>query len=103
MVALGAIFFMSERWHYMMIYFTHYFLDHDKPEQGSRPISWFRNGRFWKFSRDYFPVMMVRDEKCELKPTQNYLCAFHPHGVLSLSAISTFAMNEDDFQVIQNF
>ena len=31
-----------------MIYFTHYFLDADKPEQGSRPIGWFRTGvKIW--------------------------------------------------------
>jgi len=100
MILLGLVFFWSEKWVYLMIYFTHYFLDADKPEQGSRPIGWFRNAKFWKFSRDYFPIMMVKDKKCNLKPTENYLMGFHPHGVLSLSAISTFAMNEDDFQDI---
>merc|ERR1712131_37211 len=49
MILLGAVFFTSQ-WVYIMIYFTHYFLDADKPEQGSRPIGWFRNCTFWKFA-----------------------------------------------------
>ena len=98
MVLLGVVFFATSKWVYLTIYFTHYFLDADKPERGSRPIGWFRNCRLWKYARDYFPVLMLKAPKCRLSPTRNYLLAFHPHGVLSLSAIATFAMNEDDFR-----
>ena len=42
-------------------------------------------------------ISAIRDEKCSLRPSENYLFAFHPHGVLSLSAICTFAANEDNF------
>ena len=39
-------------------------------------------------------------ENCELSPKENYLLAFHPHGVLSLSAICTFGANQDDYRDI---
>ena len=88
MGVVAGIFFLSEYWVYMSIYFTHYFLDQEKasfqvpfwlaksfdqwktesenwskPVQGGRPVNWFRNGIFWKYARDYFPVMCVKEPK----------------------------------------
>jgi len=42
----------------------------------------------------------LKAESCELSPKENYLLAFHPHGVLSLSAICTFGANLDDYRDI---
>ena len=42
----------------------------------------------------------LKAENCELSPKENYLLAFHPHGVLSLSAICTFGANLDDYRDI---
>lgn len=42
----------------------------------------------------------MKAENCELSPKENYLLAFHPHGVLSLSAICTFGANLDDYRDI---
>ena len=36
-VVVGILLF-SRYWYLIAIYFTHYFLDADKPENGSRPI-----------------------------------------------------------------
>lgn len=45
-------------------------------------------------------TISLKAENCELSPKENYLLAFHPHGVLSLSAICTFGANLDDYRDI---
>ena len=96
MGVVAGIFFLSEYWVYMSIYFTHYFLDQEKesfrfrlwlaksfnqwntesenrskPVQGGRPVSWFRNGIFWKYARDYFPIMCVKEPKKYLRKSDS--------------------------------
>ena len=60
-VVMILIIFFSPYRYLIAIYFTHYFLDADKPENGSRPISWCRNNKFWNYARDYFPVILVKE------------------------------------------
>jgi len=96
-ISVGLLLF-SKYWLFIAIYLTHYFLDADKPENGGRPIAWVRNNAFWRYARDYFPIITIKDEDCNMKPNENYLIGFHPHGVLSLSSILSFAANQCDFQ-----
>lgn len=78
--AVVGILLFSRYWYVIAIYLTHYFLDADKPENGSRPIGWVRDNPIWRYARDYFPITLIKDPACNLDPCKNYLFAFHPHG-----------------------
>lgn len=45
--------------------------------------------------RDYFPIELIKT--ADLKPEKNYIFCYHPHGVISLGAISNFATEATGF------
>ena len=48
---------------------------------------------FWNKLADYFPVRLHKS--CDLDPAGNYLFGYHPHGIIGVGALITFATNAD--------
>jgi len=65
------------------------YLDKNSCNIGGRPIHWIRTWRLWDYYRDYFPIQLIKT--VDLDPSQNYLFASHPHGILCSGAFSSFA------------
>jgi 2-acylglycerol O-acyltransferase 2 len=58
------------------------------PRDGSRaPLM--RSSRLWHHFCDYFPITMKSSGP--LDPTQRYVFAYHPHGIIGLGAFGAFA------------
>jgi 2-acylglycerol O-acyltransferase 2 len=77
-------------------YITWYvFLDYAAPESGTRFLPWTRRLPFWNKLADYFPVRLHKS--CDLDPRGNYLFGYHPHGVIGVGALITFATNATGF------
>ena len=78
-------------------YITWYvFLDSSAPESGTRFLPWTRRLPFWNKLADYFPVRLHKS--CDLDPRGNYLFGYHPHGVIGVGALITFATNATGFE-----
>ncbi|CAD5232311.1 unnamed protein product [Bursaphelenchus xylophilus] len=54
-----------------------------------------RNHPFWDPLANYFPMKLVKT--AELSPDKNYLLAWHPHGIVSLSAVINVCTNGTRF------
>ncbi|ORZ40020.1 diacylglycerol acyltransferase [Catenaria anguillulae PL171] len=65
------------------------------PETGGRRSSLIRRLKIWKWMRDFFPVVLVKE--AELDPSRNYVFGYHPHGVISLGAWVNFATEANNF------
>lgn len=50
---------------------------------------WLSKLRWWQRFADYFPVTLVKT--AELDPDDRYVFGYHPHGVISVGALSCFA------------
>lgn len=50
----------------------------------------FRRLPLWRFYINYFPIQLHRT--AELPTDQNYIFAYHPHGIISHGAFGTFAV-----------
>ncbi|ETV84621.1 hypothetical protein H257_03774 [Aphanomyces astaci] len=61
------------------------------PKEGGMQWDWLRQHSAWKFMCSYTKLEIVRE--AELDPTKQYVFAYHPHGILILSRISTYAGN----------
>jgi len=59
------------------------------------PFKRFRTWFVWDLVRDYFPITL--NKTADLDPKKNYIFVFHPHGVLSLSAIANFCTEATGF------
>lgn len=79
-----------------LAYVTWYtMLDRRAPESGKRFIPFFRRLPFWRVLSEYFPVRL--HIVSELDPTGNYLFGYHPHGIIGVGALLTFATEATGF------
>ncbi|KAG7314494.1 hypothetical protein KOW79_021797 [Hemibagrus wyckioides] len=82
-------------WPIPTLYFTWQFFDWNTPERGGRRSEFVRNWKVWKHLKDYFPVKLVKT--AELSPSRNYILGCHPHGIMSIGAVSCFSTEAGGF------
>ena len=63
------------------------FLD-SSATSGARNLRSLRTARWWHYYADFFPITLVKTH--ELDPSQRYVFGYHPHGIISVGAISAF-------------
>jgi hypothetical protein len=70
-------------------------IDTKAPSNGTRFLPWTRRLPFWNTLADYFPVRLHKT--CDLDPSGNYLFGYHPHGIIGVGALITFATSATGF------
>jgi len=81
-----------------LFYVAWYFvLDREACEKGVRFLSWTRRLPFWRLAAGYFPVRLHKS--ADLDPSKNYIFGYHPHGVISVGALLTFASEATGFAI----
>ena len=70
-------------------------LDRKTASSGKRFARWSRRLPFWRILAEYFPVRLHVSAK--LDPSGNYLFGYHPHGVIGVGALLTFATEATGF------
>ncbi|XP_072033299.1 2-acylglycerol O-acyltransferase 2-A-like [Amphiura filiformis] len=86
--------FTSYYWVSFLVY-TWIIIDRWTPRQGGRRYSWPRRWRIWEHMRNYFPIELHKT--ADLDPNQNYIIAFHPHGILAVGAFIHFGTEATGF------
>ncbi|GAB6023808.1 2-acylglycerol O-acyltransferase 2 [Chamberlinius hualienensis] len=81
-----------------VLYLTWMWYDRNTCHNGGRRWLWVRNWTVWKLFRDYFPIRLVKT--AEFDPKKNYICGYHPHGILSAGAFCNFATEGTQFSKI---
>jgi len=64
-------------------------IDRRAASSGKRFVRAFRRLPFWRVLAEYFPVRLHIMQ--ELDPKGNYLFGYHPHGIIGVGALLTFA------------
>jgi len=59
---------------------------------GGHPSRFCRQLPIWRYYRDYFPISLVKS--VDLDPSKKYIFGYHPHGIIGVGAMATFAFNE---------
>jgi 2-acylglycerol O-acyltransferase 2 len=73
----------------LLLYLGWCYYDRHTPARGGRPLRWLQRLPIWQLFLDFFPMSLHRtDEAVQFDPHTPYLFGFHPHGVLTLSAIN---------------
>jgi len=85
--------FMSWRW--LVPYLTlclWMLLFQEFHRNGGYPSRFCRKLPLWRYYRDYFPISLVKS--VDLDPLKKYIFGYHPHGIIGIGAMGTFAFNE---------
>jgi len=76
-------------------YVLWYLFFDDGAEGGHRFSPALRKRSFWRHFASYFPMRLTRTT--ELDPAGRYIFGYHPHGVISLGALTNFATDATGF------
>ncbi|KAI0075339.1 DAGAT-domain-containing protein [Panus rudis PR-1116 ss-1] len=90
-IATFLFFFLASYppvWPFLAIYLLWIHLD-SSPEHGGRTSPTFRSFVFWKYFAEYYPASFLKT--CDLPPDRPYVFGYHPHGIIGMGAICTFA------------
>ncbi|XP_070538479.1 2-acylglycerol O-acyltransferase 1-like [Ptychodera flava] len=78
-----------------LLYLTWLAIDRRTPSRGGRRATWFRNLDTWKHLANYFPIKLFKTSA--LDPTNNYIFAYHPHGILGIGSYAHFGTEGTNF------
>ncbi|KAJ7623639.1 DAGAT-domain-containing protein [Roridomyces roridus] len=82
-------------WPFLCIYQIWALWIDKSPEHGGRTSDWFRRLKFWTYFADYYPASFLKET--DLPPDRPYLFGYHPHGIIGMGAIATFATEATGF------
>ena len=96
---MGTITFLailcSDYWYLAVAYGTFMLYDRKISSRGGRRFEFARRFFFWRWFADYFAAKLIKTTDLDTK--SNYIFGFHPHGVLSVSALINFATEATGF------
>ncbi|KIK93533.1 hypothetical protein PAXRUDRAFT_509420 [Paxillus rubicundulus Ve08.2h10] len=67
------------------------------PENGTRLSPWFRSLKIWKYFAEYYPASLMKE--CDLPADRPYVFGYHPHGIIGMGALATFATEATGFSL----
>ncbi|PPQ70844.1 hypothetical protein CVT24_001051 [Panaeolus cyanescens] len=70
------------------------FID-EAPEKGGRRWKWWRGSIFWKYFAAYYPASFLKE--ADLPADRPYVFGYHPHGIIGMGALATFATEATGF------
>ncbi|KAF8957112.1 diacylglycerol acyltransferase-domain-containing protein [Flammula alnicola] len=82
-------------WPFLAIYYFWARWIDNSPERGGRSSMWFRSTRFWKYFAEYYPASFLKE--AELPADRPYVFGYHPHGIIGMGALATFATEATGF------
>lgn len=81
-------------WPILIIYVIWMLFDNG-PEYGGRANKFCRTSWLFKNFADYYPIRLVKET--DLPPDRPYVFGYHPHGIIGMGALATFASEVTGF------
>lgn len=96
-LAMAVFFFIitiPPLWPLLTVYLIWVWFD-DAPENGGRKVQWVRRWSLFRYFAEYFPISLIKT--ADLPPDRPYLFGYHPHGIIGMGAVATFATEALEF------
>jgi len=82
-------------WPFLVVYLIWIFYIDTSPAYGSRLSPWFRSLKIWQYFAEYYPASLQKE--CDLPADRPYVFGYHPHGIIGMGALATFATEATGF------
>ncbi|KAJ3230006.1 diacylglycerol O-acyltransferase 1 [Chytriomyces hyalinus] len=89
LLAFGAMLYFSYITRSIALVYVIYQLQDNGQQTGARRQQWLRRLPFWVWFADFFPVTLRKES--DLDPSHKFIFGYHPHGVISMGAFTSFA------------
>ncbi|CAO1628003.1 unnamed protein product [Parajaminaea phylloscopi] len=81
-------------WPALTVYLIWMWFD-DAQENGGRQSPYVRRLSVFKYFAEYFPISLIKT--ADLPPDRPYVFGYHPHGIIGMGAVATFATEAIEF------
>ncbi|KAG2057478.1 DAGAT-domain-containing protein [Suillus hirtellus] len=82
-------------WPFLVMYLIWIFWIDKSPAYGNRLAPWFRSLKIWQYFAEYYPASLLKE--CDLPADRPYVFGYHPHGIIGMGALATFATEATGF------
>jgi len=82
-------------WPILAVYFIWVRCIDTSPEHGGRASQWLRSSRFFRYFAEYYPASFLKE--ADLPADRPYVFGYHPHGIIGMGALATFATEATGF------
>ncbi|KAG2072443.1 DAGAT-domain-containing protein [Suillus decipiens] len=82
-------------WPFLVMYLIWIFCIDKSPAHGNRLTPWFRSLKIWQYFAEYYPASLLKE--CDLPADRPYVFGYHPHGIIGMGALATFATEATGF------
>ncbi|KAF8548717.1 DAGAT-domain-containing protein [Imleria badia] len=84
-------------WPFLAIYVAWINWIDKSPENGTKLSPWFRSLKIWQYFAEYYPASLMKE--CDLPADRPYVFGYHPHGIIGMGAMATFATEATGFSL----
>lgn len=82
-------------WPFLVMYVIWISCIDKTPAYGNRLSPWFRSLKIWRYFAEYYPASLLKE--CDLPADRPYVFGYHPHGIIGMGALATFATEATGF------
>lgn len=83
-----------------ILYVVHVLYTRNRCNTGGQRIDAVYKSKFYTYLAAYFPIKFRHTASFKLSPQNNYILAYHPHGISSFGAVAAFATNGLSFNYL---
>lgn len=110
-LGLFAYLLTTRAWWLVALYGAWLLYDWDTPKKGSWRVPAWRRAAVWRYLAAYFPIRLIKTAELGTPfllsadggtggmadPSRNYILGYHPHGVVSIGALTNFGTDATGF------
>lgn len=96
--AVGVLAYLPRTRPLALAYLAYTYAFDKSPSTGSNKSETMRKNMWWRWFSDFFPVKLVRSTP--LSPEKKYIFGYHPHGIIGVGAICSFATEAVGFSAL---
>ncbi|TFK69122.1 DAGAT-domain-containing protein [Pluteus cervinus] len=97
-LAMSFFFFLCSfppLWPFLAVYMIWVLYIDKSPEHGGRSSQFARSSIFFQYFADYYPASFLKE--ADLPADRPYVFGYHPHGIIGMGAVATFATEATGF------
>jgi 2-acylglycerol O-acyltransferase 2 len=87
--------FGSPNWRALLLCYIGFLMVDKGDSTGGRAWMRVRSCKLFEWFRDFFPVTLIKT--VDLDPNKKYIFGYHPHGIISIGAITNFGTDATEF------
>lgn len=94
LTTLALLCLLASQYYYITLaYYGYVFMFRNICNRGGQRLAFVYEAKFWSYLAGYFPIKLRFSQTFNLKPQENYILNYSPHGISAFGSVVSFATN----------